>query len=1348
MDLRRHLNAVLHHPATAWVVLLLSFALTGLAWHLSDSAIRAKALQRFGYQTDDIAYAISKRLLAYATALRGGTGFFNASERVSRDAWRQYVSDLRLQENFPGIQGLGFSLMISPEALGRHLADIRSEGFPDYRIRPEGARSLYSSIVFLEPFDWRNQRAFGFDMYSEPVRRAAMERARDSGEPAISGRVTLVQETTEDVQYGFLMYIPVYRRGAPVATPDERRAALTGFVYSPFRAADFMAGVLGADQGGIRLDLYDGDAVTPDALLYHSDPGHAAAVPTVRPADRFAVLLRLPAFQRTWTLSIQAGPGYLSGVEAAQPLIVAIGGVVIDLFLFIIIDSIGRQKREAEIQSRRLAADLADSEARYGALFESAKAAMLILDPESGAILDANPAALAFYGYDLQQMRAMRIFDINTLSPDEIRERMCGASDGSETAFIFSHRRSNGDVRLVEVHSGPFRYEGRQALYSIIHDVTERQRIEAALVASERRYGYVLSATGEGIWDWDIPANRVSHNPRWNEILGLEDVHTEHSVEAFAALLHEEDREAVMRMIAAALEGRAPYVHQHRMRRGDGRVIWVLDRGQVVERDATGAPRRMVGSLIDLTDRVEQELALETERRRLQNVIDGTRAGTWEWNLQTGDTVFNERWAEMAGYRLDELAPTSIATWNRLVHPDDLERSSALVTQHLSGGIPYYECEVRMRHRDGHWIWVLDRGKVASWSPDGSPLLMSGTHQDITARKEAEEQARETELLLRSSIETIREGFVIYDPDDRLSYCNEEYRDLYRLSAPVIAPGRTFEEIIRYGAERGQYQDAVGREEEWIAERLAAHRSCHRELVQKLDDGRWLKVREQRTPTGYTVGFRVDVTEVFQAKEAAEAANVAKSRFLATMSHEIRTPMNGILGMAQLLLAPTLPDGKRLDYARTILTSGQALLKLLNDILDYSKVEAGKLQLEKTTFDPDQLMRDTQALFAESARTKGLELTFQWAGEKGQYYRADAHRLRQMLANLVGNAIKFTPEGAVCIDADEVSRDETGAQLEFAVSDTGIGIARDKLALLFKPFSQTDSSTTRQYGGSGLGLSIVRDIARLMGGDAGVDSTLGQGSRFWFRVRAEVAAAGEERRSQERPLPNGRSLAIVQQFLGEVLVAEDNRASRSIIKALLTRFGLTVRLEGDGQACVDRILGGEVPDLLLLDCETPVLDGYAVSERIRQWEAANARPRLPIVAITADAFQENRERCESAGMDEVLTKPILLSALREVLERWLPKTADDLSEPLSPAVPEQAVDRSRVFPLVDEILPLLHQSKFDAVSRFKALQSAVEGTRMAADIDDVGELLTMFDFERALERLRRTAEAEGWREMT
>ncbi|GAB2182207.1 hypothetical protein DLREEDagrD3_24300 [Denitratisoma sp. agr-D3] len=388
--------------------------------------------------------------------------------------------------------------------------------------------------------------------------------------------------------------------------------------------------------------------------------------------------------------------------------------------------------------------------------------------------------------------------------------------------------------------------------------------------------------------------------------------------------------------------------------------------------------------------------------------------------------------------------------------------------------------------------------------------------------------------------------------------------------------------------------------------------------------------------------------ELIHAKLAAESANMAKSQFLATMSHELRTPMNGILGMAQLLMLPGITEKERLEYTRTILTSGETLLTLLNDILDLSKIEAGKLELMPGDFNPQTLIEESVALFQEPAQGKGLEIVTRWQGEVGRRYRADPLRLRQMLSNLISNAIKFTPTGRIEVVAQELSRNGMQAVLGFSVRDSGIGIPADKQHVLFKPFSQVDGSTTREYGGTGLGLSIVKALATMMGGEVWMESEVGVGSCFGFRLSAEVLPG------LERAQP-AQGAAEVSPWAGDasfkVLVVEDNRINREVIEAALEHLGIRYDWAGNGQAALESV-ASERPDLVLMDVQMPVMDGITATEHIRRWENDTGNGRLPIVALTAGAFADDRERCLAAGMDDFLPKPIDIKQLAAVLQRW------------------------------------------------------------------------------------------------
>jgi signal transduction histidine kinase len=389
--------------------------------------------------------------------------------------------------------------------------------------------------------------------------------------------------------------------------------------------------------------------------------------------------------------------------------------------------------------------------------------------------------------------------------------------------------------------------------------------------------------------------------------------------------------------------------------------------------------------------------------------------------------------------------------------------------------------------------------------------------------------------------------------------------------------------------------------------------------------------------------------ELERAKRVSEAANQAKSDFLATMSHELRTPMNGILGMAQLLEAGDLDAAEQRHYVRTIAESGSTLLALLNDILDFSKIEAGKIQVVESDVALGPLVEGILALFAEAARGKGIELRIKSNGLDGRVYRSDPLRLRQMLTNLVSNAVKFTEVGFVQIETLESVDGNGRLWLEIGVADSGIGIPEDKQSLLFDRFSQLDASTTRRHGGSGLGLSILRGVAHAMCGEAGMTSRVGDGSRFWFRVPMTRVADGGAG-AATRAAPDRGAL-----FVGRALVADDTPANRLVTERLLARLGVAVVAVEDGQRAVDAVVGGEPLDIVLMDLQMPGMDGLEAARLIRAWEETGRVARVPIVALTAAAFDADRQRCLDAGMDGYLTKPLMLANLRAELGRWLPQ---------------------------------------------------------------------------------------------
>jgi PAS domain S-box-containing protein len=646
------------------------------------------------------------------------------------------------------------------------------------------------------------------------------------------------------------------------------------------------------------------------------------------------------------------------------------------------------------------------------------------------------------------------------------------------------------------------------------------------------------------------------------------------------------------------------------------------------------ATYRLTEALVQAENRMRRRIELLTE------IIFETDSG--------GVLVFlNPAWAKVLGRPLQACLGSPVS---RFVLSEDRPILESAMTGR-GPPPPVGQPQIRLVRSDGKPVWVEIS---ATLMPDGGVV---GALRDVTAEKAARDQLAMLSLVASNTDNMV----VITDGEGRTEWVNKAF---------TARTGYTVADML--GRKPGDVLQGPDTDRQAVARIracMAEGQSTHAELINYSRSGEpyWvsLQISPIKDPAGRVerfVGVQADTTsmrryqrELEEAKENAEqmavkaqAANLAKSEFLANMSHEIRTPMNGILGMAELLLDSPLTPKQR-QYAEIVHGSGEALLKVINDILDYSKIEAGMLTTETVPFDLCTVLDHASALLRPRAQEKGIELGLHYAAGTPRAFLGDPGRIRQIILNLTGNAIKFTEKGRVSIVVSCLERGPDDALVRLAVEDTGVGVPEHLHSRLFEKFSQADSSTTRRYGGTGLGLAICKRLATLMGGEVGLASHAGRGSTFWATVRLQLDPASAGLPAGAAPAPTADSTGPAA-GRSRVLLVEDNPTNRTLEMEFLRLMGCAVVVAHDGREAAD-LAALERFDAILMDCNLPGIDGYEATGLIRNQEGG--RRRVPIIALTANAMTGDRERCLAAGMDDYLSKPVSIQSLRECVSRWV-----------------------------------------------------------------------------------------------
>ena len=922
-----------------------------------------------------------------------------------------------------------------------------------------------------------------------------------------------------------------------------------------------------------------------------------------------------------------------SGTSLASVLVGGIGTVGVLALVYYL-------ARRDLSERRRVEAALRESEEKFRILFEQSSDAHLLFVRDT--IIDCNVAAVRMLGFENKE--ALLTVPMSSLSPERQPDGAVSMERAAEIRRVLRERgrytcewnlrRKAGDEIMVEITLTMVELLGRSVQLAVWHDLTERKEAEAALRESEERFqafmdhspavAFIKDENGRMLYMNEVMEQRFQVT--LEGMFGKTD---------FDWLPHEQAEKfaAVDREVLATGQ---PQQLIEEVRTPDGTTReWLMMKFRMGTDDGC---KMLGGVAIDVGEQRCAERALQESERHFRELFDEAPVAYHELDLENRITRVNATELNMLGFRLEEMVGRPVTDFIL----DDF--SSAPLPQNLPGDPRHESSERFFRRKDGRRVPVLMRQRLMT-DATGVVCGMRATLQDISALKRKEQELRDAEEKYRSIFENAIEGIFQTTPEGSYMSVNpalasicgydsvdELMRTITHIAKQLyVRPGRRAE-FIAIMQEKGSVRDfesQIYRRDRsiiWISERART-------------------VRDQDGKLLYYEGTVEDVTARREAEEAVKRARDGalesarlKSEFLANMSHEIRTPMNGIIGMTGLLM-DTEMNPKQRDFTQTIASSADALLTIINDILDFSKIEAGMLLFEEIDFQLGAVVEGSVELLAARAASKHIELASLVYQDVPTRLRGDPGRLRQVLTNLVGNAVKFTEKGEVIVRANCQESTDTQVVIRFSVTDTGIGISPEGQERLFQAFVQADGSTTRRFGGTGLGLAICKQLVNRMGGEIGVTSELGKGSTFWFTARFETQANGGMAVARPANLQNVR-----------VLTVDDNETNRAILHHLFTNWGMREQQAGSGAEALSILHAaagrGRMFDLAILDMQMPTMDGLELALAIKKDPRFGS---IRIVMLTSVDRQEDPEELRETGVDAYLTKPIKQAQLFDCL---------------------------------------------------------------------------------------------------
>ncbi len=1100
---------------------LLGLAITGalVVWLKFD--LDKDAQIQFDRGTERIETEVKRRVNHPLLGLKGARGAYAASNDITRLEFRAYVESRDLPHEFPGIRGFGFITRVQRGDLDAFIARERADFAPEFEVRTKGDATDLFVVKYIEPIEF-NRAALGLDLGQEAVRREGIERAMNTGKPALTGKIVLLQDDKQSP--GFLYILPVYRNGTEPVTPMQHQSALVGLLYAPMVAAELFAGLVDVADQTLRIEVLDGSTLAPESSLF--DSGSNGPTPAMESPQSYdgvpmlSVVRFVAVGGQTLGLRISTTPAFHAMQDRSSLALASIVGALASLFAALTVWLLAVGRLRAQRLAERMTADLD----RLARVVQHTTNAVTIADTRM-RITWVNEGFTRLTGYSLDEARGRtpgELLGSGKTDPQIIHKLLTAVDLGQSCRVEVLNRAKDGHEYWVDTEVQPTRDVDGVLIgfMEIGTDVTVQKQTQKRLEVAIRESSTLLSTVELH--------NIVSITDRQGTIVEANDAFCDISGYSREELIGQNHRIVKSGMqpdqfwtdVWAVISTGASWRGDICNRAKDGSLYWVDSMIAPFIGD-DGLVEKYVSMRTDITERKNNERQLAEVTDRMTLAIEGGSDCLWDWMDVNQDAQW---WAPnyyvLLGYTPEEVPPLA-SSYVALLHPD----SAAISTQaglDAFAGLRPFDIEVQLKTKDRGYRWFRTRAKVYL-DASGRPARMSGATQDIHDRKVAEAQLKEA-------------------------------------------------------------------------------------LVH------------------------------------AEQASIAKSQFVANMSHEIRTPMNAILGMLKLLQNTDLTV-RQLDYAAKTEGAARSLLGLLNDVLDYSKVEAGKMTLDPRPFRLDRLMRDLSVILSANVGARNIEVLFDVDPAVPKCLFGDDMRLQQVLINLGGNAIKFTSAGEVVLHLRVVEQTAQDVLVEFAMQDSGIGIAPENHAHIFSGFSQAEASTTRRFGGTGLGLAISSRMVGLLGGTLAVDSVLGQGSRFHFQIRFPLA---------EMPPADSPAPAIPALGALKTLIVDDNTVARDVLRHTVEAMGWQVDTAASGAEAIAHIEARAAEkkpmyEVIFMDWQMPEMDGWEASQRIRQLATGAITPIVIMVTAHGRELLSQRSADEHALINGFLVKPVTASMLLDAV---------------------------------------------------------------------------------------------------